>query len=215
MQDIKTLNQQRAEIYWWLSGVFNAPLSGKELTQYHSNDIRQFLTGLAQNRPLAPAVMHLLAVLDQQHNIDRACSALAAQFRQLFLTSGDNAARPCASAYPDANPAGAPVRAEPMTRLLQRHGVTIPASQEQPADHLAVELDFLGHLIMHSNELERPTHMEQALAEQADFIQQRLMNWVPQFVSRCQRLDETRFYAATGELLIAFLKLDLNYLLNE
>ncbi|GAL29228.1 chaperone protein TorD [Vibrio variabilis] len=36
MQEIKAFNEQRAEIYWWLSSLFAAELTDDELNKYHS-----------------------------------------------------------------------------------------------------------------------------------------------------------------------------------
>ncbi len=48
MQEIKTFNEQRAEVYWWLSSLLAQELSQEKLEQYHSTQIRSFLAGLGE-----------------------------------------------------------------------------------------------------------------------------------------------------------------------
>ena len=52
MKDTKAFNEQRAEIYWWLSSLFTKELTQDELDHYHSVEIRSFLTSLGQNETL-------------------------------------------------------------------------------------------------------------------------------------------------------------------
>jgi TorA-specific chaperone len=85
----------------------------------------------------------------------------------------------------------------------------------EPADHIAIELDFFGNLIIRSNELESETELEDALLQQDNFIQTQLLSWTPKFAEKCQTLDKFGFYSALTLLLVAFLQLDSSYLKGE
>lgn len=215
MQEIKVFNEKRAEIYWWLSSLFSKELSDKEIEQYHSPQIRAFLGGLGENAGLHAAVTHLVDALNRLMDREDARLELAADFCDLFLKSDKDSALPYASVYIGQTGLLNDTPAQAMAELLKKHGVTTHETLNEPADHLAIELDFLGHLIIRSNELEKEAHMDRAFAEQAAFIQTHLMRWVPQFATRCQSLDQFGFYAAVTELLVAFLELDLAYLADE
>jgi len=102
-----------------------------------------------------------------------------------------------------------------MEKLMAEFGVQVDENLKEPADHLAVELDFLGNMIIRSNELEQEKHMEEAFVKQNDFIQQQLMSWLPQFSDKCKKFDEFGFYSSVAKLLVAFCKLDSAYLLGE
>ncbi|EKO3389561.1 molecular chaperone TorD [Vibrio fluvialis] len=215
MQEVKAFNEKRAEIYWWLSSLFSKELSDKEIEQYHSPEIRAFLTGLSENAGLKAAVTHLVGALNRLLDRDDARLELAADFCDLFLKSDKDSALPYASVYLGKTGLLNDTPAQEMADLMKQHGVAIHDSLNEPSDHLAVELDFLGHMIIRSNELEKQSHMEQAFSEQAEFIQSHLLSWVPTFATRCQSLDQFGFYAAVSELLVAFLKLDQAYLTDE
>lgn len=215
MQEIKAFNEKRAEIYWWLSSLFAKELTEESLQQYHSAEIRSFLTGLGENPHLKPAIDKLVDALNRLIDREDAQLELAADFCDLFLKSDKDSALPYASIYIGKSGLLNDQPAADMEKLMTEHGIEVDKGLNEPADHLAIELDFLGNLIIRSNELEQERHMEDAFIEQEEFIQQHLLSWVPQFSKKCEALDEFGFYSATSLLLIAFLELDCAYLKGE
>lgn len=215
MQDIKAFNEQRAEIYWWLSSLFVKELSEHELGQYHTSAIRTFLSGLAENTTLKPAINKLVDALNRLQDKEDAQLELAADFCDLFLKSNKGSALPYASIYIGKSGLLNDEPARAMSDLMAAHHITVNDALNEPADHIAIELDFLGNLIIRSNELEQEAHFEQAFTQQCDFIEQHLLSWIPQFHLRCQRIDQFGFYGAASELLVAFIHLDRDYLSNQ
>ena len=65
MQEIKAFNEKRAEIYWWLSSLYAKELTEDNLQQYHSAEIRSFLTGLGENSHLKPAIERVIDALNR------------------------------------------------------------------------------------------------------------------------------------------------------
>ncbi len=98
---------------------------------------------------------------------------------------------------------------------MKNKGIAKREGFNEPADHVALELDFLGNLIVRSNEIDNSDEFELALSEQKQFIEQHLLTWIPQFCAKCRQFDEFGFYAAVAELLLAFLKLDCEYISGE
>ncbi|NRF14180.1 molecular chaperone TorD [Vibrio coralliilyticus] len=215
MQEIKAFNEKRAEIYWWLSSLYAKELTEDNLQQYHSAEIRSFLTGLGENSHLKPAIERVIDALNRLMDRDDAQLELAADFCDLFLKSDKDSALPYASMYIGKSGLLNDQPATDMEKLMAEHGIEVEKGLNEPADHIAIELDFLGNLIIRSNELEQDRHMEEAFSEQEQFIQQQLLSWIPQFSKKCQALDEFGFYSAVSLLLIAFLELDCTYLKGE
>ncbi|AIW19380.1 molecular chaperone TorD [Vibrio coralliilyticus] len=215
MQEIKAFNEKRAEIYWWLSSLYAKELTEDNLQQYHSAEIRSFLTGLGENSHLKPAIERVIDALNRLMDRDDAQLELAADFCDLFLKSDKDSALPYASMYIGKSGLLNDQPATDMEKLMAEHGIEVEKGLNEPADHIAIELDFLGNLIIRSNELEQDRHMEEAFSEQEQFIQQQLLSWIPQFSKKCQALDEFGFYSAVSLLLIAFLELDWAYLKGE
>lgn len=215
MQETKAFNEKRAEIYWWLSSLFAKELTEADIEQYHSPQIRAFLSGLGENSTLKPASDQLVDALNRLMDRTDAPLELAADFCDLFLKSDKDAALPYASIYIGKSGLLNDEPAIKMEAVMAHHGVAVDKSLNEPADHLAIELDFLGNMIIRSNELEQEKHLDQALLDQEVFIRQHLLSWVPQFSQRCQQYDQFGFYAAVAALLEAFLELDCQYLVGE
>ncbi|MEH0666399.1 molecular chaperone TorD [Vibrio scophthalmi] len=213
----RAFDEQRAELYWWFSSVFAKELSEQELAQYHSVDTRTFLTGLAQTPDLNVAADRLIDALNRLQDRPDAQLELSADYCDLFLKSDRDGALPYASVYLDESGLLNGEPAKQMDTLLQQHGVAVHSRLNEPSDHLAIELDFLGNLIVRgAHAAERAasdTHL--AYQEQADFIEQHLLPWIERFAERCQRLDTFGFYAALSSLLCAFIQLDKAYLQGD
>ncbi|KHA61847.1 molecular chaperone TorD [Vibrio variabilis] len=215
MQEIKSFNEKRAEIYWWLSSLLAKELTQEALDQYHSAEIRSFLSGLGDNPDLKPSVDHLVDALNRLMDREDAQLELAADFCDLFLKSDRDSALPYASMYVGKSGLLNDEPAREMEALMQKHGVQVDENLNEPADHIAIELDFLGNLIIRSNELESDVEMENALEEQDKFINHALLNWVPKFAAKCKALDDFGFYSAIVTLMVAFMELDSRYLKGE
>lgn len=215
MQEIQSFNEKRAEIYWWLSSLFAKELTEENLAQYQSPEIRSFLGGLGENESLADAVNRVVDGLNRLMDRQDAQLELSADFCDLFLKTDKYGALPYASLYLGDSGLLNDEPAKVMAELMQKHGVVVDESLNEPADHLAIELDFLGNLIIRSNQSGNEEELEAAFIEQHEFIQTHLLSWVPQFVAKCQKFDEFGFYAAIAALLLAFLELDCRYLKGE
>ncbi len=213
MKEIKAFNEKRAEIYWWLSSIYTSELSDKELLRYDTHEIRSFLTGLGENKHLSTPIQRLIATLDKLLKESDSQKQLADSFHKLFLTCEQNSPLPYASRYLDHTMH--PTAANLIKQLMENNGVHVQTNTDEPYDHIATELDFLAHLIIRSNELEKITHMDEALHFQADYIRNHLLSWLPEFSFHCSSQDKLGFYSAISVLLVAFLQLDLDYLTSK
>ncbi|WP_117233233.1 molecular chaperone TorD [Vibrio maerlii] len=215
LQEAKSFNEKRAEIYWWLSSLFANELTQDELAQYQSAEIRSFLSGLGENESLKPAIEKLVDALNRLQDREDAQLELSADFCDLFLKSDKYAALPYASIYIGEEKLlnGAP--AKEMETILSESGLAVLEGLNEPADHIAIQLDYLGNLIIRSNELEQVKHLDEAFAEQKAFIEKHILNWTPAFAASAKEHDEFGFYAAVAQLLVAFSELDCTYLQGE
>ncbi|GLO61211.1 chaperone protein TorD [Vibrio sp. MACH09] len=215
MEETKAFNEKRAEIYWWLSSIFAKELTEQDLQAYHSAEIRSFLTGLGENDVLKPSIDKLVDALNRLQDRPDVELELAADFCGLFLTTDKTGALPYASIYIGEQKLLNDKPAQEMQQLMLDHGVDVKKGLNEPADHIAIELDFLGNMIIRSNELEKLEHIDKALLEQKEFIEKYLLSWFPQFSKKCVEFDEFGFYASVSELLVSFCQLDCAYLSGE
>jgi TorA-specific chaperone len=153
--------------------------------------------------------------LNQLQDREDAQLELSADFCDLFLKTDKHGALPYASMYIGKSGLLNDTPAQDMADLLAKHNIAVDKNLNEPADHIAIELDFLGNLIIRSNELESAVHMEEALRYQANFIESQLLTWLPEFTQRCQKQDEFGFYSAVSSVLLAFCNIDLQYLKVE
>ncbi|ENM3833955.1 molecular chaperone TorD [Vibrio cholerae] len=207
MQELKILNEKRAEIYWWLSSLFFKELSEQDIDRYHSAEVRTFLSGLADEQSLNREVKHLVEALNRLQDRQDAQLELAADFCDLFLKSDRDSALPYASVYTDKGLLnGKP--AQQMRELLGAHGVKVEQNLNEPEDHLAIQLDFLAHLAISANQIEHSAQLSLALQAQSDFISQHLLTWLPAFAERCTQFDAFGLYSAAARLALAFIQQD-------
>ncbi|WP_375750286.1 molecular chaperone TorD [Vibrio sp. HN007] len=215
MEETKAFNEKRAEIYWWLSSLFAKELTEQELEAYQSTEIRSFLTGLGENEALKESIDKVVDALNRLQTREDAQLELAADFCELFLTSDKNAALPYASMYIGESGLLNDKPAQEMAALMEEKGIAIKEGLNEPADHIALELDFLGNMIIRSNELEKLEHIEEALLDQKAFIEKYMLSWFPQFKDKCVQHDDFGFYAGIAALLVDFCQLDCSYLAGE
>ncbi|MFA0629304.1 molecular chaperone TorD [Vibrio sp. 10N.222.49.A3] len=217
MKDTKAFNEQRAEIYWWLSSLFAKELTQEELDHYHSHsvEIRSFLTGLGENETLKPAIDSLVDALNRLQTREDAQLELSADFCDLFLKTDKHGALPYASMYIGQTGLLNDKPAKDMEEIMAKHNLVVNQDLKEPADHIAIELDFLGNLIIRSNETELEEELEKSFIVQQQFIEQQLLTWVPKFNVKCHDIDTFGFYASVSSLLLAFCKLDTQYLAGE
>lgn len=211
IQELNILNEKRAEIYWWLSSLFFKELTEQDIAHYHSVEIRTFLTALADEESLAMEVKSLIDALNRLQDRQDAQLELAADFCDLFLKSDRDSALPYASVYTDKGLLnGKP--AQLMRELLSHYNVNVDPNLNEPADHLAIQLDFLAHLVISNTPNQEGSEVNSALKTQSDFITQHLLSWLPLFVERCTQFDAFGFYAAAARLTLAFLQQDQRYI---
>ena len=103
----------------------------------------------------------------------------------------------------------------PMTEMqarLDRLGINVSDKYKEPADHLAIELDLMGNLIIRAAEATTATQRESWLGEQESLLHGHLLGWFDKFETACRAADQFGFYGASARLLGVFLKMDANYL---
>ena len=93
---------------------------------------------------------------------------LAADFSQLFLTDAKKGAPPYASVYLSETGQLFEKPHQDMVTLFKREGLVIDPNFKEPADHIAIQLDYLGNLIM--------KEADNCSGAQSDFIKQHLLS---------------------------------------
>ncbi|MGF1681857.1 molecular chaperone TorD [Photobacterium minamisatsumaniensis] len=215
MKEFIAFNEQRAEIYWWMSSLFARELTEQDIEQYQSGDMVTFLSGLAMTAELKQPVDQLRDALKRLEEREDAQLELAADFCGLFLSTPKSGALPYASMYVGESGLLNDKPAQDMNKLMDEYDIAQRKEFNEPADHLAVELDFMGNLIIMANQKNSEQEAESLMQAQLKFINTMLLNWLPTFVKAAKSRDNFGFYAAAANVLVAFCQLDAAFLASD
>lgn len=215
MDELTQLCKTRSEIYWWLSTTLATELTEEQMQQYQSTEIQAFLQGLAQSPQLTASIEKLISSLAAANLRNDARLALCADFADVFLGNSKSSAPPYESVFTSEEGHLMQEAYQQMTALLSEHNININEKYSEPADHIAIQLDFMGNLVLMTLNSETEAEIRQSFAKQHDFIQQHLLNWLPDFEMKVKSCDKFGFYAAVVELLLAFAQLDSDWLETE
>lgn len=80
-----------------------------------------------------------------------------------------------------------------------RHGVQAPKLNQEPDDHISLELEFLATLLSRADEASAEG-AEHLVSEHDRFVAEHLSAWAPEFFARVERSAATSFYAGVGVL---------------
>ena len=200
MTDIE-LNEQRATLYWWFSTLLTKELDKEQLAQYFTGDGLAFLTQLEEEPLFHDAVLKIKSALLIIMAIKQPKLELAADFSQLFLTDAKKGAPPYASVYLSTTGQLFEKPHHDMLELFKKEGLIIDPNFKEPADHIAIQLDYMGNLIV--KEGGNTTNAQKA------FINNHLINWLPQFIEATKKVKNSGFYQGVCKLLLVFIANDL------
>jgi TorA maturation chaperone TorD len=148
--------------------------------------------------------------------LDEACQdpvdhVLFDDFYQLYVGSGDMRVPPWESVYRSEAHDLFDVHTLQVRAEYARYGMEFVDKNKTPEDSIAIELEFmhtLGERMLTALDKE-DAKAERLLADdQAKFLEEHLLTWVPEFVSRTQQHARTPFYRSLAGVLLGFLKWD-------
>lgn len=194
------INEQRASLYWWFATLLTKELTTEQLTQYFSGEGQNLLDQLQSEPLFEPSIKKIKSALVTIMAIKRPTLELAADFSQLFLTDAKKGAPPYASVYLSKSGQLFEQPHHDMVSLFNKNGLMVDPEFKEPADHIAIQLDYLGNLIIKD--------ADTISVAQRDFIKQHLLTWLPTFVASAQRVNNSGFYQAVCQLLLDYIEQD-------
>lgn len=192
-----------AELYLWLARVFAREPSPDALAAYRDGEGRRFLLDLAGAAALEDEMAAFLGRADGDDAPEELAFTLAGAYARLFLgAGGPSAVPPYESVY--TSPEGRLFQraATEMEALLGEHGLSVGGAPE-PADHIAVELEFLARLTT-----EAAAGDAAAAARRRRLLDEHLLVWAPRFCALCIERDRSGHYAGAARLLDGLLRLE-------
>jgi len=140
---------------------------------------------------------------------------LAVDYAKVFLGAGiaeiDKAAYPYESVYTSETKLIMQEARDEMLANLREHNLTIKNAYNEPEDHLFVHLEIMAFLcqkILAAIEEGNVSAARAYLAEQNEFAEKHLLNWVPQFCKDVERHALTDFYKGVAKVTNQFILMD-------
>lgn len=193
---------KRELIYHWFASLFATELSSQLVENYHQEEGQAFLAELAREEELTPIVNRIAELFGEQGDFSGLVMDLAGSFSQLFLGAGGrSSAPPYQSAYQGENARLFKEPVSEMNAILRMLDMSLPEDFREPSDHLSVQLNVMAHLVTCGT-----------AADQLDFLETHLANWVPDFAKACQANDRKTFYSVAALSLAAWLEEERNQL---
>jgi len=195
----------RSDLYRWFSSVFAREQDRDTWETQTSDAFLDLLDARAAEFGLEAEALALAEVLagHRDDDIDELLLELAVDYAQLFIGPGPGQAPPFESVYTskDGRLYGDAYAA--VIDTLQREQIAVAKEFTAPADHAAVELAILAHLI----ERDGAAGADGAGpdAAEATFLKEHVLNWFPGWLSHIDEHARTDFYRAAARLLRRFL----------
>lgn len=198
---VSALNETRASLYWWFSTLLSKELEKEQLASYFSGEGADFIKLLEQEPEFTIPVQKLKSALMTVLPNNRPELELAADFSQLFLTDAKKGAPPYASVYISETGQLFEQPHQDMLLLFKQQGLVIDPEFNEPADHIAIQLDYLGNLILKDGQT--------ISLAQIEFIEQNILSWLDLFVQATKKVNNSGFYQAICQLLQAYIEQDI------
>lgn len=208
----KELVETRAGIVWWFSTILSTELNEQQFKSYINEQGASLLIQLATEDDLACNVKEIQQSLIALNTKAYPHLECAVEFSQLFLMDAKKGAPPYASVYLSEDGLMYQKAHDEMVRLLLQQGLSIDKQFNEPADHIAIQLDYLGNLVLSSL---NSSDEKSSNLDQLQFIEHHLLNWLPSFISQMKHTSNSGFYQNISKLLLCYLQLEVKFLNAE
>ncbi len=166
------------------------------------------------NEPgLAASIRNLLSALARSTREN-----LAVDYAGLFLGGQEGLLCPSESSYLENK-----VYGEATLKVIEvyaKQGFVKEDTFHEPDDHIAVECAFMSALgwefiqMVHERGGEAPVCREH-MKRQLDFLEEHLLNWIPDWAKQVEDFSETDFYRALAGLTRTWIEADRRLLINS
>ncbi len=205
------LAEKRASIYWWFSTLLICELNDRQIAALTGESGDTIFKALTEES-LDSEVDEVRSALDRLGSEGELRYELAADYAQTFLRDSRHSALPYASVYLSEDGLLYQQPQQEMQALLQQEGLAVDGNLGEPADHIAVQLDYLGNLVLRGINTADEQQYHDRVDLQLAFIKEQLLPWVPKLVEKCQSIDGAQFYPAICSLLLAYLKAEQSHM---
>ncbi|MFP2770344.1 molecular chaperone TorD family protein [Oceanisphaera sp. KMM 10153] len=203
MQDFMVTSHRRAELYHWFTALFAAPLTDEEIREFDGYDMHAFLDSLATLDPLHDAAEAFRRQAGRVLELSKPEGELSEHYHRLFGTASLLDTASLAQPEDEAMIL--------MSTLLHQHGTRL---EDDDPLNACNQLEMMASLALAGAAADNETDRIALLDKQRELANQLLIDWLPPFVSACEKKDSFGFYSAAAGLLLAMFSMDIHYLNN-
>lgn len=185
-------NEIRKTAYKTFAKLFYYP-DGELIKLLHQGVITNFISSLRLIS--ADTLYDWIQTYDSK---DKLLEVLQVEYTQLFITNFPAVPAPIyKSFYKERELIGKST--EEIIDIYNAHDFNVSENMTEPADHLAIELEFIYRLIEEGV----------SIKEQMDFINKNILDWIEEFANNVNEHALLPFYGFLIEVLTELLKLDV------
>ncbi len=205
------MKQGRLYLYTMLRDLLLEPMS-VELYKRLSQD--QHLVELAEFSEGARKIVEFL-----QEQAGNECTEVLKQaeeeYMRLFVGPGHVKAPIWESVYFDREGLMFGENTLQVRAFYQKHGVEFHLKNQQPEDHMAVELDFMLFLLKKESDCKCNCEFLSNIESQKEFLQNHILSWCHLFAERIIKHSESKLYVGIAYLLNEVVHMDIEALLER
>lgn len=141
----------------------------------------------------------------------KSCEALRWDYTRMFVGPGRVPAPPWESLYRDSERLHLSEETLRVRATFHKYGLSARNLGREPDDHIGYELDFMHKLCELAVEKARETDaaaLAAILEDQRAFLDEHILQWIPDWTADVVKSAETSFYKGMAELLGAFVAFD-------
>lgn len=139
---------------------------------------------------------------------------LACEYARVFLAAGiygkgESVAVPYESVFTTEDHTMMGDSREDLLKVFRGDGFEVNRSLHEPEDHLSFELEYLSHMSSRASaalEAGDWTQLRANIRNQANFIRDHLLNWVPQLLETAEGYAELSFYIGMLNVIVGSLE---------
>ncbi|WP_053599860.1 TorD/DmsD family molecular chaperone [Bacillus sp. FJAT-18017] len=201
------------------------------LTRYYMNSFLRFLLDAAPDIDRAEALnadqnFHILAdnseggalikefLLALNQNPEKVIQEGRDEFNSLFVGPNVLPAPPWESVYLGREHLLFEEQTLKVRESYKTYGLSFIRENNEPEDHILIELEFLAHMILMTLNTEEKDIRMKLLADQAAFLDAHFLRWAPKFSDLFEKNAKTLWFKGASVLLEEYISLEEEIAVN-
>lgn len=196
--------ESRKKIYQFLHFLFQEPVYESDLLKVRDNNKIKELSQLYEGGKILFEFLNHLS----RKNLKKERE----EYKRLFLGPGPLGAPPWESYYRSIDHLLFEEGCCQLRKRYHNYGLMFIRENNEPDDHLLLELEFLIFLINACIKEQKVDHIQLLISEQISFIENHLAKWIPLFCERVIDCSNSPLFVGAAMLLTDYLDHDLESL---